>query len=76
MKNRTSKRLTNSAGSLYGVMIGDIAGRVRTHYSRDMRKRVTTWVACLSLLASLCSGIMVTDSASASPKKERRAWAS
>ena len=41
------------------------------------RKRYSiliTWLTCLSLLLSLCAGILVSDKASAAPKRTPQRW--
>ena len=46
-------------------MVSEITSRPGSQRSRIQRSRALTWVTCLSLLVSLCGGIMVTSSAGA-----------
>src|SRR6476620_9854015 len=80
MKTKTPNKSLQEAGSLKGIMVSEITSRVRSPRARIKRSRAITWLTCLSLLISLCGGIMVTSSAGAKsgqkdgqkPKQGRR----
>src|SRR5712692_1218566 len=58
------------AASLYGIMVSEAIGLAKIKRSRIKRSRTVTWLTCLSLVLTLCGGIMVSEHASAqSPGK-------